>query len=85
MTVYCGLFIFDSIILIKNDPCNSHYRLTHSYNTRHEHDFAKIKEKILETIKQEQNYFILKRNLKRFLLNLALNIGVSIVYTRVIF
>lgn len=84
MTVYCGLYIFDSIILIKNDPCNSQYRLTHSYNTRHKHDLAKIK-KVLETIKQEQNYFILKRNLKRFLINLALNIGVPIVYTRVIF
>lgn len=41
-----GLYIFGSIIFIKHDPCNGHYILTHSYKSRHKHDFKFLYRKL---------------------------------------
>lgn len=54
-----GLYIFGSITFIKQDPCNGHYILTHSYKSRHKHDFKFLYRK-LELLKTMQRIIYFK-------------------------
>lgn len=60
-----GLYIFGSTIFIKQDPCNGHYISTHSYKSRHKHDFKFLYRKLELCIKKTMQRIIYLKSRKQ--------------------